>query len=370
MERRGGASVSGITDVRGIRVGHAGDDEARTGCTVVLGPFRVAADVRGAGTGTRELATASPRHLVPRVDAILLTGGSAFGLAAADGVMAWLEEQGRGYDTGVARVPIVPAAVIFDLDSGSADRRPDAAMGRAACEAAEASGEGGAVAEGAVGVGTGATVGMSRGPATAAPGGVGTASHTGSGHIVAALVVVNALGDVLDARGRIIAGTRGPDGAFLDSARVAREAGAAGPAGGAGPRDEAGAPDDGEDAAGALAAGTNTTLCVVATDAPLDRNALEPLARAGSTGMARRLSPAHTPFDGDVVFAVSTAEEARPAPPELTLALSALAADAVAEAIERAVRAVDPAPRTTDPAPRTADPDETSGDAAGAGEDG
>ena len=302
--------MSAITDVPGIRVGHAGDPEARTGCTVVLGPFRAAADARGAGTGTRELATASPDHLVDRVDAILLTGGSAFGLAAADGVMGWLEEHGQGYDTGFARVPIVPAAVIFDLDSGSPDRRPDAAMGRAACEAA-----GTEVAEGAVGAGTGATVGMGRGPGEAMPGGVGTASVTGSGFTVGALVVVNALGDVLDGRGEIIAGTRGPDGAFLDSDRLAR------------------------DAAVEPMPGSNTTLCVVATDAPLDRTALAALARAGSTGMARRISPAHTPFDGDVVFAVSAAEPVRPAPPALRLALSALAAEAVGQAIERAVRA-------------------------------
>ncbi|MFO7894861.1 MAG: P1 family peptidase [Longimicrobiales bacterium] len=301
--------MTSITDVPGIRVGHAGDDAARTGCTVVLGPFRAAADVRGAGTGTRELAAASPRHLVERIDAILLTGGSAFGLAAADGVMAWLEEQGRGYDTGVARVPIVPAAVIFDLDTGAADRRPDAAMGRAACEAA-----GRHVAEGRVGAGTGATVGMGRGPGQPMPGGVGTASAVGSGYTVGALAVVNALGDVLDGEGRIIAGVRGSDGAFLDSARMAREAGSKAPL-----------------------PGTNTTLCVVATDAPLDRTALEALARAGSTGVARRISPAHTPFDGDVVFAVSTADATRPAPPERILALSALAAQAVAEAIERAV---------------------------------
>lgn len=303
--------MSAITDVPGVRVGHAQDYEARTGCTVILGPFRAAAEARGAATGTRELAAASPRHLVERVDAILLTGGSAFGLAAADGVMTWLEEQeGYGFDTGVARVPIVPTAVIFDLAVGDPDRRPDAAMGRAACEAA-----GPGVAEGRVGAGTGATVGLRRGPAEPAPGGVGTTAATASGYTVGALAVVNALGDVLDRHGRIIAGARGPDGSFLDSARLARE-------GGVEP----------------LRPGTNTTLCVVATDAPLDRNALAALARAGSTGQARRLSPAHTPFDGDVTFAVSTADSARPAPPELSLALGTAAADAVGEAIERAVR--------------------------------
>jgi L-aminopeptidase/D-esterase-like protein len=306
--------MSAITDVAGIRVGHAQDLEAHTGCTVVLGPFRAAADIRGSATGTREIEAISPLHLVERADAILLTGGSAYGLAAADGVMRWLEELGDfGYDTGVARVPIVPAAVIFDLAVGHADRRPDAAMGRAACEAA-----GQRVAEGRVGAGTGATVGMALGPEGSMPGGLGTAAVTGSGHTVGALAVVNALGDVLDAHGRIIAGTRAPDGGFAGSASLAREGGSRSPL---------------------PPPGTNTTLCVVATDAPLDRSALRALARAGSTGQARRISPAHTPFDGDVTFAVSPVEPAAPAAPGLMLALGTMAAEAVAMAIERAVTA-------------------------------
>ena len=307
--------MSAITDVAGIRVGHAQDDEARTGCTVVLGPFRAAADIRGSATGTREIDAISPFHLVERADAILLTGGSAYGLAAADGVMQWLEEQGGdfGYDTGVARVPIVPAAVIFDLAVGRADRRPDAAMGRAACEAA-----GREVREGRVGAGTGATVGMALGPDRTMPGGVGTAAITGSGYTVGALAVVNALGDVLSAQGRIIAGTLDPDGGFAGSAALAREGGSRTPL---------------------PPPGTATTLCVVATDAPLDRSALRALARAGSTGQARRISPAHTPFDGDVTFAVSPSEPAEAAPPGLKLALGALASLAVGLAIERAVTA-------------------------------
>ncbi len=302
-----------LTDVPGIRVGHAGDDEARTGCTVILGPFRAAADLRGSATGTREIAAISPRHLVERADAILLTGGSAFGLAAADGVMEWLEGRpGFGFDTGVARVPIVPAAVLFDLAVGRSDRRPDAAMGRAACEAAGAE-----VAEGRVGAGTGATVGLALGPERSMPGGVGTASAIGSGCTVSALAVVNALGDVLDAHGRILAGARHDDGSFADSARLAREGGAAAPL---------------------TPPGTATTLCVVATDAPLGRSALEALARAGSTGVARRISPAHTPFDGDVTFAVSPTDDVEPVPPALMLALGTLAAEVVAAAIERAVQ--------------------------------
>lgn len=302
-----------LTDVPGLRVGHATDTEARTGCTVILGPFRAAYDIRGIATGTRELEAISHLHPVERADAILLTGGSAFGLAAADGVVAWLEEQGGfGFDTGVARVPIVPAAVLFDLAVGRADRRPDAAMGRAACAAAAVE-----VEEGAVGAGAGATIGKLLGPAGAMPGGVGTASATAAGHTVGALVVVNALGDVLDGAGRIIAGARDASGAFADSARLARE-------GRAGTWT---APD-----------ATNTTLTVVATDAPLDRPALQLLARAGTTGLTRRTSPAHTPFDGDVTFAVSTAGRAGSVGPGLLLALSVLAAEAVAEAVERAVR--------------------------------
>jgi L-aminopeptidase/D-esterase-like protein len=300
-----------ITDVPGVRVGHATDAEAGTGCTVVLGPFRAASDVRGTATGTRELEAISHLHLVERADAILLTGGSAFGLAAADGVVSWLEERGQGFDTGVARVPIVPAAVIFDLATGRSDRRPDPAMGRAACDSAGAD-----VAEGRVGAGTGARVGMLLGPERAMPGGVGTASMTEAGFTVGALAVVNALGDVVDGAGRILAGARDANGGFADSMKLARQ-GAAG---------------------GRPLAGTNTTLVVVATDAPLDRSTLQALARAGSAAQARSIAPVHTPFDGDITFAVSTAREVAPADPGLILALCAMTVEVVSTAIERAVR--------------------------------
>lgn len=300
-----------ITDVPGIRVGHATDPKAATGCTVLLGPFRGACDIRGMATGTREIEALSHLHLVDLADAVLLAGGSAFGLAAADGVAAWLEERDLGFDAGVARVPIVPAAVIFDLAVGRADRRPDAAMGRAACDAA-----GPEVEEGRVGAGAGATVGKGLGAERAMPGGVGTAAVRGGGHVVGALVVVNALGDVLDGEGKIIAGARDEHGGFADSARLLRS-------GHPGPRP---------------LAGTNTTLCVVATDAPVDRAALQGLARAASAGQARRIAPVHTPFDGDLTFALSTAPAVAPLPPERLLALGAMAADVVAEAIERAVR--------------------------------
>jgi L-aminopeptidase/D-esterase-like protein len=163
--------------VPGLRVGHATDAEARTGCTVLLGPFRGASHTAGHATGSREIDPLSPLHVVPRIDALLLTGGSAFGLAAAEGVVQWLEERGIGYETGAARVPIVPAAVIYDLAVGRSDRRPDAAMGRAACDAASEA----MPAEGAVGAGTGATAGKVLGRDNASRGGFGVAAASHSG---------------------------------------------------------------------------------------------------------------------------------------------------------------------------------------------
>lgn len=305
-----------LTDVPGIAVGHATDAEARTGCTVVLGPFRAACDIRGLATGTRELDALSPTHVVPRIHAILLTGGSAFGLQAAGGVVRWLEERGTGFQTGAALVPIVPAAVIYDLGVGRADRRPDEAMGRAACEAA---GDG-PVAEGAVGVGTGATVGKVLGPGTGEPGGVGSWAVRAGDYTVGALVVVNAFGDVLDGRGGILAGARGADGRPVDAARLLRE----------------GAFQGGWGASPAQP-GTNTTLAVVATDAPLTRTALETVARMAATAVPRRISPVHTPFDGDITFALSTAESEARLPLPALVGLGAAAAHTLETAIERAV---------------------------------
>jgi len=302
-----------ITDVPGIRVGHATEPDARTGCTVILGPFRAAAELRGMAPGSRELATLSPLHVTPQSDAILLTGGSAFGLAAAQGVVDWLEERGAGYDTGTARVPIVPAAVIYDLDTGRPEHRPDSAMGRAACEAASRD----PVQEGRVGAGTGATVGKLRGTEGAMPGGVGSWSVEGPGCTIGALVVVNALGDVLDGQGRIIAGSRDEEGSLIGTARAIREGLIEG---GTGPEP-----------------GKNTTLALVATDAPLTKVGLEGVARIAMTGMARRIDPVHTPFDGDITFAVSTASEPRDLSPDLILRLGVLAAHALEIAIERAV---------------------------------
>src|SRR5690606_270876 len=232
-------------------------------------------------------------------------------------VMRWVEERGAGFAAGVARGPIVPAAVIFDLGVGRADRRPDAEMGRAACDAAGS----GPVAEGRVGAGTGATVGKLRGLAGAMPGGVGTWAVEGPGCTVGALVVVNAMGDVLDANGRIIAGARDEQGRFIGTERAIRE----------GALSDRGVPALG------IEPGQNTTLAVVATDAPLGRTALQALARMAALGVARRISPVHTTFDGDVTFAVSTATEAREPSPALLLTLGVLAAYAVERAIERAV---------------------------------
>jgi L-aminopeptidase/D-esterase-like protein len=308
-------SDRGAPFVPGLAVGHGHAYGGHTGCTVVLGPFRAAAEVRGMATGTRELDVLSPYHLVPRADAILLTGGSAFGLAAADGVMAWLEEQGRGYDTGVARVPIVPAAVIFDLQADGP--RPDSETGDAACHDARERG----FAEGRVGAGRGATVGKIAGPEGSMPGGFGAWSVPFGGYRVGALAVVNALGDVLDGDGRIVAGARGPDGAFLDTAALLRAGGV-----GAG---EMRLPDP--------VPGTSTTLAVVATDAPLSRVDLGRMARMAANALSRRISPVHTPFDGDVVFALSTAVEDAPSSSREMVALGAIAQAALEEAITRAV---------------------------------
>lgn len=311
-----GAGARGtLTSVPGLRVGHAHDRDARTGCTVVLGPFRGAASVRGLATGTRELDALHPTHVVPLCDALLLTGGSAFGLAAADGVMGWLEERGVGFPTSAARVPIVPSAVLYDLSVGDPSVRPGPAMGRAAAGAAHD----GPVEEGGVGAGCGATVGKLRGGGTGEASGVGSWVDAGEGPAVAALAVVNAFGDVVDGRGRILAGARDGEGGFVDTERALRE--------GDVPEGFGGASRE------------NTTLAVVATDAPLDRTALGVLARQAGDGLARRIRPAATSFDGDVVFAVSTAAEARsPSPGELT-ALAARGARALEEAVERAVRA-------------------------------
>lgn len=299
----------------GLVVGHATDVAGATGCTVLRGearPFRCAAHVLGRATGTREAALLHPAHMVDRVDAILLAGGSAYGLNAAAGVMQWMEERERGFAVGAGVVPIVPGAVVFDLAPlGRFDARPTAAMGYEACQNATAE-----PAEGSVGAGTGATVGKAAGPAGAMKGGFGVGAADAGDVAVRALAVVNALGDVRDASGRIIAGARTSNREWLDSANwMAHGAG--------------------EPRRFDSVAGHNTTLCVVSTNIALDRVALGSVARAASAALYRRITPAGTSFDGDVIFSTSPTASEAAAP---ALQVEALAVEALEVAIERAVR--------------------------------
>lgn len=302
----------------GLAVGHATDDEGATGLTVVRGvdaPFRAGAAVFGRATGTRELLTVSPEHLVDRVDAILLTGGSAYGLDAAAGVMRWMEEHARGFPVAGGVVPIVPAAVIFDLAPlGRFDARPTPAMAYAACEGARSDG----LEEGSVGAGAGATVGKAAGRAWAMKGGFGCAIARGTGSTVAAMAVVNALGDVRGADGSIIAGARRPDGGFVDATRLAA-------AGDLAPR------------IGDVAV-QNTTLALVAVDSVLTRLELGALAKAAGAALYRRITPAGTSLDGDVVFAVCPIDGRPPRVGPAAPHVEALAVQALESAIERAVR--------------------------------
>lgn len=306
-----------ITDVPGVLVGQVERVDAPylTGTTVVHVPLTAVAgvDVRGGAPGTRETDLLSPVNSNGGVNAIVLTGGSAFGLDTAGSVMRWLEERGEGVRVGQGEydvVPIVPTAVIFDFDlapGGKADRWPTADDAYRACGAAS-----GDVAEGSVGAGTGATVGKALGPRAAMKGGVGSGAASGGAIVVGALVVLNAVGNIVDGSGAILAGARGADGKFVDALAHFSRGGA--PFGAGAPR--------------------NTTLAVVATNATLDRTALESLAHAAGDALARRIVPYGTLFDGDVVFAVSTAA-ATPATP---LQAEALAALAMPMAVERAVR--------------------------------
>lgn len=305
-----------ITDVPGIRVGHATDAAARTGCTVVLCPPDGAVggvDQRGGAPGTRETDLLRPMHMVERANAVLLAGGSAYGLDAAGGVMRWLEEHKIGFDARVAKVPIVPAAILFDLDVGRADVRPDAAMGYSACQAASD----GPVAEGGVGVGAGCTVGKVLGGARSSQSGVGTASmDLGGGLVVGALVAVNAFGDVVDPHtGKILAGARALRGeGFADTLATMRSMVGK--------------------AVLKFAGQSHTVIGVVATNARLNKEEANKMAQMAHDGLARAVRPAHTMFDGDTLFALATG--ARRA--DLNL-VGAYAAEVVAEAIVRAVKA-------------------------------
>ena len=313
-EERGRASGSesdSFQAIDGIAIGHAGGDS--TGVTVILCPDGAVAgvDLRGGATGTRGIDPCRPGHLVERVHAICLAGGSAFGFAAAGGVIRFLEERGVGFPTSAGRVPIVPSAILYDLGIGDASERPDEAMGYAACAAAGPA----APAEGSVGAGTGATVGKLRGRAHSTKGGIGLATARRGRLVVAALAAVNAFGDVVDpATGAIVAGARADGGRFLGS--EASMANGLLPLGfGAGHPSE-----------------PSTTLAVVMTNARLDREAACRVAAAGSTGMCRAIRPVHARFDGDVVFALATGAEAASLDQ-----VAALAAGLVAEAILRGV---------------------------------
>lgn len=302
--------MKGLTDVPGILVGHATDATALTGCTVVLcGTDAVGGvDIRGSATGSVELNTLHPGDVVPNVHAIVLSGGSAFGLETTCGVRNLLEKRGVGYDTGVAHVPIVPGAVLFDLGIGSPHVRPNREMGEKAALAANS----GPVPEGNVGAGAGATVGKILGMKNAMKSGLGTASvMLGSGTIVAAIVAVNPLGDVIDPQnGKIIAGARvsANSRAFADSTAIMRHGPNPGRAG-------------------------NTVIGIIATNARLDRVQTNKLAALGSLGVARTISPVNTMADGDITFAISLGKE-KASVDECGVA----AADAMAAAVLRAVR--------------------------------
>jgi L-aminopeptidase/D-esterase-like protein len=308
------AGVGGITDVQGVKAGHFTDRRRPTGCTVLLFEKGATAgvDVRGSAPGTRETDLLNPVNSVQQVYAILLAGGSAYGLDAAGGVMRYLEEHGIGYHVGSVVVPIVPAAILFDLGVGDPKIRPTAESGYQACRAATS----GRVAEGNVGAGAGATVGKMFGMKSAMKSGIGAASIrvAKTGIVVAAIAAVNAVGDVVDPRtGKIVAGARKPDGSgFMDTMARMRE--------GQGVE---------------LPAGSNTTLGVVATNVAFDKTQLTKIAQMAHDGLARTIYPVHTPADGDTIFAVATGAIAARASHG---AIGALAADVLAEAVLRAVK--------------------------------
>lgn len=298
--------MPGITDVPGVKVGVATDTRAATGVTVVLVEqgARAAVDVRGSAPGTRETDLLRPGQLVEQVQAIVLAGGSAFGLESATGVMRYLEERGRGFFVGPYCVPIVPAAIIFDLFIGDGSVRPDADMGYRACLDASD----GPVPEGSVGAGAGATVGKFFGPYHAVKAGQGSAACRSGNLVVAALIVVNAFGDVYDRKGKLLAGPRNPETGHMEKTVELLLTGSG-----------TGRPG-------------NTTLGVVATNAALSREALQKVAQMAHDGLARTINPVHTMWDGDTVFALSLGDE------DADISLVGIAAaEAVSSAVERAV---------------------------------
>lgn len=300
--------ANAITDVRGIEVGHAHDEEALTGCTVILCRKGAVAgvDVRGGAPGTRETNLLDPVNMIEKVHGVVLAGGSAFGLDAAGGVMHYLEEQKIGFETGAAKVPIVPAAILYDLSVGRADVRPDFAMGyRAAVSATSL-----AAPEGNVGVGMGASVGKMRGLKYAMKSGVGTWSMKIHGIVIGALVAVNAIGDVVDPNsGEMVAGIR--SGSTMRWMKEHR------------PR---------------AVVTSNTVIGVVATNAKLTKSQATKIAQMAQDGLARVVRPAHTMFDGDTIFALATGEKKA----DVSM-VGAFAAEVMSEAILRAVKMAAPA---------------------------
>jgi len=308
------AEKRSITDVAGVKVGHFTDSRRPTGCTVILTEEGAVAgvDVRGAAPGTRDTDLLNPINTVQTVQAIMLAGGSAFGLDAATGAMRYLEEHGIGFDMRVARVPIVPAAILFDLGVGDAKIRPDAEAGYKACKAASAS----TPTEGNVGAGAGATVGKLFGMSRAMKSGIGTSAIKLDGITVGAIVAVNAVGDVFDpSTGKPIAGARTKDGKSLLNSMAAILRGEPLPP---------------------VLAGAATTIGVVATDVVLTKAQASKVAQMAHDGLARTINPVHTAYDGDTIFALSSGKSPKPA--NVTL-IGALAAEAVAQAVLRAVRA-------------------------------
>jgi len=310
-----------ITDIPGLRVGHAQDEDALTGCTVLLCESGAVGgvDQRGGAPGTRETDALHPLHLVQQVHAVVLAGGSAFGLDAAGGVVRYLEERGVGFDVGVAKVPIVPAAILFDLGLGRADVRPDAAMGYRACQNASSA----PPAEGNAGAGMGATVGKALGMAQAMKGGIGCSSvNAGGGVIVAAMVAVNAFGDIINpSNGQLIAGARQiapPEEPFsyVDALTVLRQRA-----------------EQADMQFHSRPAAANTVIGVVATNALLTKEGANKVAQMAQDGVARTVRPAHTMLDGDTLFALSLGSL-----PADVNTVGAFAAEAVVAAILNAVR--------------------------------
>lgn len=320
--------LNSITDVPGIKVGHADDAEALTGCTVVLYEEGAVGgvDQRGGAPGTREVDALHPMHLVQKAHAVVLSGGSAFGLDAATGAVKWLEERGVGFDVRVAKVPIVPAAILFDLGIGRADVRPDAAMGYRACQNASAA----RPPEGNAGAGMGCTVGKILGPGQAMKGGIGTASaDLGGGVVVGAIVAVNAFGDVVE-NGKIVAGARSKDigpvpavgapGYFADTLTVMKSF-------------------VGKTILHFARGGEDTVIGVVATNAKLTKEEANKVAQMAHDGLARTIRPAHTMLDGDTLFALATGDKSA----DVNI-VGAYAAEVVAQAILNGVRAAEAVP--------------------------